>query len=150
MVPGMLIDVKPRIASEEVRELLEYAVHGDEEELSQAVKQYAADSDFKLLAYEEEEQYIGIIGYRSGDNGVLELLHLAVHPEDRGMGYGRGIILDAMVLERPAVVLAVTDEDSADFFRSIGFQVTGFTKYPGGPEYFRCTYETEENEEDFM
>ncbi|GAA0134093.1 hypothetical protein YSY43_09330 [Paenibacillus sp. YSY-4.3] len=144
----MLIDVKPRMDSEEIRELLEYAVHGDEEELGQAVKQYGADSGCKLLAYEEEGQCIGMIGYRSADNGVMELLHLAVHPEDRGMGYGRGIILDAMVLERPAVVLAETDEESADFFRSIGFQVTGFSKFPGGPEYFRCTYETEQTEED--
>ncbi|WP_055108516.1 GNAT family N-acetyltransferase [Paenibacillus ihumii] len=144
----MLIDVKPLISSEEVQELLEYAVHGDEEELRLAMKQYAEDEACKLLAYEEEGQYIGIIGYRKGENDVLELLHLAVHPEYRGLGYGRGMILDALVLERPAAILAETDEDSADFFRGIGFQVISFTKFPGGPEYFRCIYETEENEED--
>ncbi|MNJ32168.1 Acetyltransferase (GNAT) family protein [compost metagenome] len=144
----MLIDVKSQLANEEIRELLEYAVHGDEEKLDQAVKEYASE-DCKLYAFQEDGQYIGIIGYRKVDRDTMELQHLAVHPEDRGMGYGRGIILDALLQESPDLILVETDEESADFFRSIGFQVTGFTQYPGGPEYFRCTYETEgESEED--
>ncbi|MFD3258275.1 GNAT family N-acetyltransferase [Paenibacillus lentus] len=143
----MLIDVKSQLADEEIRELLEYASQDDEEELNRTLRQYMSDADCKLYAFQEEGQYVGIIGYRCGDGNSMELLHLAVHPEDRGMGYGRGIILDALVMERPAVIRAETDEESADFFRSIGFQVTGFTKYPGGPEYFRCIYVTEENEE---
>ncbi|MNJ58190.1 hypothetical protein D3C77_538130 [compost metagenome] len=52
------------------------------------------------------------------------------------------------MLEQPTTVIAEADEESADFFRSIGFQVTGFTKFEGGPEYFRCKYETDEHEEE--
>ncbi|AZK47855.1 GNAT family N-acetyltransferase [Paenibacillus lentus] len=144
----MLIDVKSQVGNEEIRELLEYAVHGDDEELARTVQHYATETDCKLYAYQEEGQYIGIIGYRNVDGKSMELQHLAVHPEDRGMGYGRGILLDALVQENPDLLIVETDEESADFFRSIGFQVTGFTKFPGGPEYFRCVYETDEREEE--
>lgn len=144
----MLIDVKSQLANEEIRELLEHAVHGDDEDLARTVQQYATDADCKLYAFQEEGKYIGIIGYRNVDGNSMELQHLTVHPEDRGMGYGRGILLDALVQESPARVFAETDEESADFFRSIGFQVTGFTKVPGGPEHFRCIYETDESEEE--
>ncbi|WP_019638142.1 GNAT family N-acetyltransferase [Paenibacillus fonticola] len=142
----MLVDVKAKIADEEIQELLNYALW-DGEDNDSVIDLYIADETYKLYAFQEEEQFVGLIGYRSVDRQVIELLHLVVHPEARGMGYGRGMILDALVLEQPSAIVAETDEDGADFFRSIGFQVTGFIKFEGGPEYFRCIYESEEHGE---
>lgn len=48
---------------------------------------------------------------------------------------------------KPERVIAETDEEAVNFYRSIGFEVYSLgEKYPG-VERFRCIYEVEESEE---
>ncbi|MNO00759.1 hypothetical protein D3C81_2207130 [compost metagenome] len=78
----------------------------------------------------------------------MEILHLAVRPEDRQKGYGRGLLLEVLDKKNPDTLFAVTDEDGADFYRNVGFEVTGFTEgVENGRELFRSVYRVEEEVE---
>lgn len=136
----MLIDITSHEANEAILELLEYAAYDDDRELEEVLEQYRIQEDLRLYAYRIEDRWIGIIGGQLVDDKLI-LKHLAVHPEERGLGYGRGMILEILVACHPSEIVAETDEVGADFFRNVGFQVHGFTKYVGGPEYFRCVYD---------
>lgn len=86
---------------------------------------------------------IGIIGILNHSDGEFEIKHLAVRPEYRGLGYGRGLILELLTLEQPKQLVAETDEEGVGFYRSIGFTITSLgEKYPG-VERFHCLYETD-------
>ncbi|MEF2965282.1 GNAT family N-acetyltransferase [Paenibacillus sp. M1] len=127
-------------------ELMEYAVGFEPELEDRAWELYRTGGGAALYGYEDEGEWVGLIGARTNSDNTLEILHLAVHPEDRLKGYGRGLIMETLLLIKPKAVTAVTDEDGADFFRNIGFTVQGFIPDGGGEERFRCLYEAEEEE----
>lgn len=66
------------------------------------------------MGYESEGEVVGIIGIRKHGKEI-EILHLAVHPELRGAGFGRGMILELIQQEQPDIVKAETDEEAVDF-----------------------------------
>lgn len=145
----MFKSIKARVDEPAIRELLEYAVMFDPDALEDAARLYREEDTYQLFGYEEEEAGItGIIGYRVNASQTLEIIHLAVHPEQRMKGYGRALVLLALTEASPERMEAITDEVGADFFRNIGFQITGFWDEVAGEERFRCIYEVEENEED--
>jgi ribosomal protein S18 acetylase RimI-like enzyme len=140
----MLIDIKARLDEAQVQELLELAVFPDPDKLKQVIARYKQD-DRKLLGYESEGEMIGVIGYSFADRQTIEINHIAVVPEMRGKGYGRGLILELLALEKPELVFAETDEDAVDFYRSIGFIIESLgEKYPG-VERFKCTFNVDED-----
>ncbi|MBO7746877.1 GNAT family N-acetyltransferase [Paenibacillus sp. MWE-103] len=144
----MLVNIASRLDEEAIRELLEWSVFPDPEHLRRAVELYKDGSGHTLLGYESEGDVIGLIGYHRIDGGAVEIDHIAVTPEERYKGYGRGMILELLELEKPTALVAETDEDAADFYRSSRFTVVSLgEKYPG-TERFRCTYEAGETEED--
>ncbi|GGG12097.1 GNAT family N-acetyltransferase [Paenibacillus aceti] len=147
----MLVRLTDSHWEQEVRELLEDAVYydADPSEVDEVMKQYQSPGSQEMYVFEDEEEFIGIIGFTMDEQKQLEIMDLAIHPQERLQGYGRGIILETIVLKNPSRIIAVTDEDGADFFRNIGFQVIGETSDEEGVEQFRCTYEVEiEAEED--
>ncbi|WP_435921325.1 GNAT family N-acetyltransferase [Paenibacillus sp. DYY-L-2] len=143
----MLVQITEFPPKPEIRELMEYAVGFEPELEEQAWKTYGSSRNAELYAYEDEGERIGLIGVEQDNQGQLNILHLAVRPEDRLKGYGRGMILDMLLLKKPQTVTAVTDDEGADFFRNIGFSVSGFIGQAGGAEMFRCFYEAEAEEE---
>lgn len=142
----MLVRVTSFPVQPEIAELMEYATHFDAEQEKKAWEQY--ESGAELYVFEDEEEIVGLIGFSIDASGEMNILHLAVRPEDRLKDYGRGMIVEALLLKKPDVVIAVTDEEEADFFRNIGFTVNGFYPGPHEPERFRCVYESEEPAED--
>ncbi|MNN35112.1 hypothetical protein D3C81_1489510 [compost metagenome] len=114
--------------------------------MEQASQQYSSSADNELFAFEDEGEFLGIIGCRYHIND-LQILHLAVRPEDRLKGYGRGLLLEILDKKNPDSLFAVTDEEGADFYRNVGFEVTGFTDTSSGSELFRCVYQAEEETE---
>lgn len=143
----MLVQITVFPPEPEIRELMEYAVGFEPELEEQAWSGYGSSRGAELYAFEEEGEWIGLIGVEPGEQGRLDIAHLAVRPEDRFKGYGRGMIMDLLLLKKPKSVTAVTDEEGADFFRNIGFSVNGFFAESGGAEMFRCVYEAEDEEE---
>lgn len=143
----MLIDVKSKLQETAIQELLSYSVFPDPDELEKAIKRYESDSNMWLYGYESEGVLVGIIGFRIDDTQEMTIQHLAVEPHSRGAGFGRGIILEMIEEMHPVKIMAETDEDAVQFYRSIGFVIRSLgEKYPG-VERFLCTYEVEPEEE---
>nr|WP_193580796.1 GNAT family N-acetyltransferase [Paenibacillus aceris] len=127
--------------------MLSYSVFPDTDELEKSINLYENDSNMWLYGYESEGILVGIIGFRIDDAQEMTIQHLAVEPHSRGAGFGRGIILEMIEEMHPVKIMAETDEDAVQFYRSIGFVIRSLgEKYPG-VERFLCTYEVEPEEE---
>ncbi|OPH60742.1 GNAT family acetyltransferase [Paenibacillus ferrarius] len=139
----MLIDVKSRIQEDGIQELLSYSVFPDPDRLEQTIQQYKEDLNLWLYGYESEGILVGIIGFRINDEQEMTITHLAVEPESRGVGFGRGIILEIIEDMHPLRIVAETDEEAVQFYRNIGFVIRSLgEKYPE-VERFMCTYEVD-------
>jgi ribosomal protein S18 acetylase RimI-like enzyme len=140
----MLINVKSRVQESQIQDLLSYSVFPDPDRLEQTITQYESDSNMWLFGYESEDVMVGIIGFRLSDNQEMTLTHLAVEPESRGVGFGRGMILEIIEEMNPTRIVAETDEEAVEFYRRNGFVINSLgEKYPG-VERFRCTYEIDD------
>lgn len=144
----MLTNIVPRLDEEEIQELLSWSVFPDPERLQKAIDLYRSGAGQRLLGYLSEDAIIGLIGFhREGDDTIV-IDHISVTPEERSKGYGRGMILELLALENPAVLIVETDEEAVDFYRSSRFTVISMgEKYPG-TERFRCTYRAEDMDEE--
>lgn len=144
----MLVNVKSRLNENDIQELLSYSVFPDPERLQSVISRYENDANLWLFGYESEGIMVGIIGFELSDNQEMTITHLAVEPESRGVGFGRGIILEIIEDMHPVRIVAETHEETVQFYRNIGFVIRSLgEKYPG-VERFLCTYEVEEAEED--
>ncbi|MGG3279778.1 GNAT family N-acetyltransferase [Paenibacillus solani] len=143
----MLKDITKQSLQPEVKELLSYSVFPDPEAVDRAASFYQAGNS-RLLGYEEDGLLLGIIGFDVVQNELI-IRHLAVLPENRGLGYGRGLILELLleVQPKPDAIIAETDEEAVDFYRSIGFEVYSMGEQYPGIERFRCVYEVEKSGE---
>lgn len=144
----MLIDIHARLDEEAIQELLGWSVFPEPEHLERAISLYKNGDGHKLLGYQSEDEIIGLIGYHHLNSGTIEIDHIAVSPFERNKGYGRGLILELLELEKPSVLVAETDEEAVDFYRSSRFTVESLgEKYPG-TERFKCTYYADDEDED--
>lgn len=142
----MLNNVKPQLHEPSVRELLEYAIFPDPDLLEQVAREYERSEKLELYGYEDQGELVGIVGFTISEDNEMEIKHIAVHPEARGQGYGRGQILELLTLKKPDRIVAETDEETVDFYRSIGFTVFGMGEKTPGVERYRCEYEAEIDE----
>ncbi|WP_211747604.1 GNAT family N-acetyltransferase [Paenibacillus sp. Marseille-Q4541] len=141
----MFISLKDRLQDPVVQELIEYATLPEPEHIESALKEYREQDALQLFGFEDEEQLVALIGFEKQGKEV-QIKHLAVLPENRQKGYGRGIISEMISSVKPDVVTAETDEEAVDFYRNIGFIVYSLgEKYPG-VERFHCVFEAEEEE----
>ncbi len=141
---ALLINVKDRVREQEIVDILETCVFPDPERLERVVLDYAEQPESELYGYESEDEIVGVVGFRRTEGGEVRILHLAVKPECRGAGFGRGQILELIEMTKPRVVLAETDEEAVEFYRRIGFEVESLGERYPGVERFRCTYRTAE------
>lgn len=144
----MLVNVKSYIHKPEVAELLSYSVFPDDKSLRAAVQHYEETDSLKLYGFEDEELLVGLIGFEMDANRILTVHHLAVLPENRLKGYGRGIFFELIKARKPSQIIAETDEDAVDFYRNIGFVVISLGETYPGVERFRCIYEVEDEDEE--
>lgn len=136
----MLINLKQRLKDDEVKTLLSYAIFPDPEFLEKTIKQYTSNDSLEIYGYEVDGTLLGIVGFSLNEEERLVIHHISVDPEYRGMGYGRGQILELLELKNPKIISAETDEESVDFYRNVGFTVTSLgEKYPG-VDRFQCEY----------
>jgi ribosomal protein S18 acetylase RimI-like enzyme len=140
---GLLIPIKPRIDEYEIQELLAYSVLPDPVRFEQAIQDYLTNEKLELYGYESDDVMVGILGFQRDERDQLTIKHIAVRPDSRGAGFGRGLILEAIAMFKPVRVLAETDEEAVNFYRSIGFEINSLgEKYPG-VERFACSYCTD-------
>ncbi|MCD9021842.1 GNAT family N-acetyltransferase [Cohnella silvisoli] len=139
----MLLNIKSKLEDTTIMELIELATYPDPEHVTATINEYNDNPELELKGYYLGDQVIGIIGYRMNANSILELRHIAVLPEERLHGFGRGMILDVLSLNEPKEIITETDETAINFYRNIGFTIESLgEKYPG-VERFKCTYVAE-------
>ncbi|MCZ8512709.1 GNAT family N-acetyltransferase [Paenibacillus filicis] len=137
----MFINLKPRLVELEIVELLEYAMFPDPERVEKTLNQYRNEPSHEIYGIEENGAVIGLAGFTLQEDGTLHLRHIAVHPEHRGQGYGRGLILELIELKQPKEIVAETDEETVDFYRNVRFDIVSLGELYPGVERFHCVYE---------
>lgn len=58
------------------------------------------------------------------------------------------IVLETLTKADPEWIIAETDEEGAEFYRNIGFIITSLGISPSGAEWFSCTYQVEDPEDE--
>ncbi|MCI3919459.1 GNAT family N-acetyltransferase [Paenibacillus sp. TRM 82003] len=140
----MFVRINDRIEEQNIRALIGYSVFPDPERVEQAVDRYRGEEGLSLFGVESEGEIVGIVGARPMADDRWSIEHLAVRPDCRGAGFGRGLILELIEQVRPQELVAETDEEAVDFYRWIGFEVESLGELFPGAERFRCTYRTDE------
>jgi ribosomal protein S18 acetylase RimI-like enzyme len=128
---------------QQIQELLAYSVFPDPDNLEETLQEYEADDHLELYGYESDDVMVGILGFKREGGNKLTITHIAVRPDSRGAGFGRGLILEAIAMFKPSVVQAETDEEAVDFYRSIGFEIKSLGEVYPGVERFACSYDTD-------
>lgn len=141
----MFTNMKERLHEEPVTELLAYAIFPDPEQVEKTIGEYQREEKLELLGYEAEGELVGIVGFLM-EGEELQLKHIVVAPDYRGFGYGRGQLLELMLLKQPKRVICETEEESVNFFRAIGFEVRSLGEVHPGVERYECFYEVEDTE----
>lgn len=139
----MLINMTHKLVDPEVRELISYSVFPDPDELEKVINEYQSEPALTLYGYEEENTLIGLIGVYDDGDEQLQIKHIAVQPENRLKGYGRGLILELIEHSKPASIKAETDIEAVDFYRSIGFSIFSLGELYPGIERFHCVYDVD-------
>ncbi|MFB5759785.1 GNAT family N-acetyltransferase [Paenibacillus medicaginis] len=142
----MLRNIKSETDQPEVRELLGYADVAGKEDEEELINRYKTDDHLHLYGYEDDGLIVGLLGFERRDEGVIHLHHIAVLPENRLKGYGRGMLLQLIKDLDPQQITVDTDEEGAQFFRNLSFTVHGSEDTVTGLEYFHCIYDMEEEE----
>lgn len=138
----MLIDLHDHLQHEYIQELIGYSVYPVQEKVNSAAEMYRSDHH-RLMGYSLDDEIIGIIGYESLPDRVIKIHHLSVDPEFRGLGYGRGMILELIDLIEPKKIIAETDDDAVDFYRNIGFEIVSLGEKLPNAETYECTFVTD-------
>jgi ribosomal protein S18 acetylase RimI-like enzyme len=139
----MLIPIKHRIEEESIQTLLSYSIFPDPDDIKSEIVRYQTDPSLELYGHIEDDEIIGLVGFTLHPDHTLELRHIAIDPDCRGMGYGRGVILELIEVKQPSLIRAETDEETVDFYRNVGFAVVSLGEIYPGLERFQCTYDVE-------
>lgn len=129
-------NVKASLFDPEVLTLLAPSVYNPTpERLKHRAEEYAADSNVKAYACKNSEKYIGIIVFVT-ENGITEILDIAVKPEYRKHGIGRKLI-DFIFTQFPIDnITAETDDEAVGFYKKCGFAVTPVGEFCDTKRYF--------------
>jgi ribosomal protein S18 acetylase RimI-like enzyme len=139
----MLIDLKSKLNESYVKELIGYSGFDEPEELEAYIESYKTDDKLALYGLESEGEIVGIIGFRTVEGNSIYITRIAVKPECRGLGFGRGLLLEAIDKIHPAQIITETDEEFVDFYRAVGFEIASLGETNPGHERFKCTYHAE-------
>ena len=133
----MIVEITSEAILPLTKYLLSYAT--SPVKVEKAYQTYLRSSDWHLFGLVEENLVIGCIGVETGPV-FCEIKHLAVSPEERGIGRGTEMIQYILKTNPGKSIVAETDHEAVDFYRKSGFMVTSLgEKYPGVERFF-CDY----------
>lgn len=131
-----MAEITSSVMPSEIRDLLAYAA--STERAADEYEKYVALSDRRLYGFTDGGVLVGCIGVEFISLEELEIKHIAVEPTARGKGFGHAMIKAVQKKLRPNVIVAETDSEAVDFYRSLGFEIMSLgEKYPG-VERFWC------------
>lgn len=124
----------------QTRELLAHAVgFPTVEKLTNIAHLYSEQPDRLIVGIEAVSQLAGLIGVALEPSGTVEILHIAVIPQRRGIGIGRQLIDEIIHRTKAHTLTAETDSSAVGFYRRLGFEVETLGSERYGVERFRCT-----------
>ena len=97
---------------------------------------YLEKPDRTLYGYESNGVIIGCIGIEVIQSHKCEIKHIAVNVEHRRIGIGRKMI--QYINDKYKTIIAETDKDAIDFYKSYGFTVISLGQTYPGVERFNC------------
>jgi ribosomal protein S18 acetylase RimI-like enzyme len=137
----MLRDAIPEREDEPLRQLLAYSVgFPDGAKVARRLAEYRGQPDRRLLVYEADGRILGSLGLQFIASGAASIRHIAVFPEHRGRGVGRGMVRQAWEHFALHRLTAETDADAVGFYRRCGFAVTSLGEKWPGIERFDCEF----------
>jgi ribosomal protein S18 acetylase RimI-like enzyme len=90
-----------------------------------------ADPDTSIYGLIIRGELVAVYGLRRVHLS-MEVTSLAVAPDHRRRGYGRRALADALRRSGSRPLVAETDDDALDFYRTCGFKVIGRRRSPHG------------------
>lgn len=136
-----MIDIRNRLASAEVRSLLdqlEYPLEVRKAKTEEIIREYRKNLGQVILGAELNGELTGFIGLRLQFPNAAEIRHIAVRRDQRGKGIGRQMILKVCSTYCLREVSAETDGDAAEFYRMVGFAVENLGEKNSGTDRFSC------------
>lgn len=131
-------EIDSKIMDPSVKKLLSYATSAGK--VAGEYEKYVASSKLKLYGESSGDEFFACIGMAFLEEGICEIRHIAVSPEQRGKSIASGMIDAICQLYQPDRVVAETDRQAVEFYRNYGFSIASLgEKYPG-VERFRCVY----------
>ena len=136
---------RTRHNKEDVKNLLAMAVGRPADERLKELLDVVYDIEGYLLYVTSDKDKVtgtrvtGIIGIDVSASPHGWILHLAVHPDYRKQGIGRGLISQVMELLSLTSVGLETDRDAVNFYRACGFTAIEIPNKWTGVHRFRCT-----------
>ena len=128
-------DVKENITDLEMLGLLVLSIYNPtEERLLKRARQYQEDENTHIYAYNENEEYKGIIVFEIV-NRFATILDIAVKPECQRNGIGSKLIDFIFNQFEIDKVIAETDDDAVEFYKKCGFTVAPANEVSGIKRY---------------
>ncbi|MEB2299387.1 GNAT family N-acetyltransferase [Lysinibacillus xylanilyticus] len=128
--------VQANTISPTIRKLLSFAT--SDKKVQQEYDKYILLSNRTLYSFESEGEIVGCIGIEQLSSSKCEIKHIAVLTDQRGKGIGSKMI--NYIASEYSSIVAETDYEAVDFYRSYGFFIASLgEKYPG-VERFLCQY----------
>jgi N-acetylglutamate synthase-like GNAT family acetyltransferase len=95
----------------------------------------------RLYVWEEDGKPVGILGIERVGRDAALLLHIAVDQQFRRRGIGMLLVKGVIAEEGLQALYSETDQNSVDFYRAAGFQITSLGEKHPGIERFSCRWE---------
>ncbi|MGM0877974.1 MAG: GNAT family N-acetyltransferase [Bacillota bacterium] len=131
-------EIVTKTISKSIKELLSFAT--SEDKIEQEYRKYIQSQNRKLYAVDFEGEIVGCIGIELISPNKCEIKHISVSPTERGNGIASKMIKYVCEKHSLTFVIAETDKDAVEFYRSYGFEITSLgEKYPG-VERFLCEF----------
>ncbi|WP_332698634.1 GNAT family N-acetyltransferase [Halalkalibacter lacteus] len=131
-------EIVSKTISKSIKELLSYAT--SEDKINQEYEKYIKSQIRKLYEIKFEGETVGCVGIELISPEKCEIKHISVSPTERGNGIASKMIKYVIEKHELTFVIAETDKDAVEFYRSYGFEITSLgEKYPG-VERFLCEF----------
>lgn len=122
---------------QQLRSYLAYCMYPSQDRIQSECHQYKSQRNRELYGLYVDGELAGIAGIVYGAS-MVELKHIAIHPDYRRRGYGRQLIKAVMNAAQIGALFAETDAQSLAFYEKLGFAITSLGEKFPGTERFRC------------
>jgi ribosomal protein S18 acetylase RimI-like enzyme len=129
----VLIEVKEK--DKKIKQLITYCIgFPTEEKVNTKLDEYFSSETLTLFCTKD---FSGLIGIGVDNDNRIEILHIAVDPENRKRSIGKRMIEEISAIKKCSTLYLETSDNAVDFYRKCGFSAKSLgEKYPGVVRYY--------------